>query len=157
MMRKLLTFLKILITAVAVILLFTACQQFLEDPEDFLSYWASETFVKNHSIGSAHRPDGAGVPCVASSASVDITLTVHNPTGYSFVMPTSSAPAGIVEFKELSPQPDAGTDYDLIQTGSGTLKLTYNPSLLQKYEQGSRSLNHNCKDKRSRLSLCALP
>ena len=140
-MRKLLTFLKILITAVAVILLFTACQQFLEDPEDFLSYWASETFVKNHSIGSAHRPDGAGVPCVASSASVDITLTVHNPKGFSFVMPTSSAPAGIVEFKELSPQPDAGTDYDLIQTGSGTLKLTYNPSLLRKYEQGSRSLN----------------
>lgn len=141
MMRKLLTFLKILITAVAVILLFTACQQFLEDPEDFLSYWASETFVKNHSIGSAHRPDGAGVPCVAFSASVDITLTVHNPKGFSFVMPTSSAPAGIVEFKELSPQPDAGTDYDLIQTGSGTLKLTYNPSLLRKYEQGSRSLN----------------
>ena len=140
-MRKLLTFLKTLIAAVAVILLFTACQQFLEDPEDFLSYWASETFVKNHSIGSAHRPDGAGVPCVASSASVDITLTVHNPKGFSFVMPTSSAPAGIVEFKELSPQPDAGTDYDLIQTGSGTLKLTYNPSLLQKYEQGSRSLN----------------
>ena len=140
-MRKLLTFLKTLIAAVAVILLFTACQQFLEDPEDFLSYWASETFVKNHSIGSAHRPDGAGVPCVASSASVDITLTVHNPKGFSFVMPTSSAPAGIVEFKELSPQPDAGTDYDLIQTGSGTLKLTYNPSLLRKYEQGSRSLN----------------
>ena len=140
-MRKLLTFLKTLIAAVAVILLFTACQQFLEDPEDFLSYWASETFVKNHSIGSAHRPDGAGVPCVASSASVDITLTVHNPKGFSFVMPTSSAPAGIVEFKELSSQPDAGTDYDLIQTGSGTLKLTYNPSLLQKYEQGSGSLN----------------
>ncbi|UTC89117.1 InlB B-repeat-containing protein [Treponema denticola] len=140
-MRKLLTFLKTLIAAVAVILLFTACQQFLEDPEDFLSYWASETFVKNHSIGSAHRPDGAGVPCVASSASIDITLTVHNPKGFSFVMPTYSAPAGIVEFKELSPQPVAGTDYDLIQTGSGTLKLTYNPSLLQKYEQGSRSLN----------------
>ena len=133
--------LKILTAAVAVILLFTACQQFLENPEDFLSYWASETFVKDHSIGSAHRPDKAGVPCVGSSVPVDIMLTVHNPKNFPFVMPTSSAPAGIVEFKELSPQPDAGTDYDLIQTGSGTLKLTYNPSLLQKYEQGSRSLN----------------
>ncbi|MGI0517767.1 hypothetical protein E4N81_06935 [Treponema denticola] len=133
--------LKILTAAVAVILLFTACQQFLENPEDFLSYWASETFVKDHSIGSAHRPDKAGVPCVGSSVPVDIMLTVHNPKNFPLIMPTSSAPAGIVEFKELSPQPDAGTDYDLIQTGSGTLKLTYNPSLLQKYEQGSRSLN----------------
>lgn len=133
--------LKLLIAAVAVILLFTACQQFLEDPEDFLSYWASETFVKNHSIGSAHRPDGAGVPCVGSSAEVPITLTVHNPKGFSFVMPTSSAPAGIVEFKELSEQPVAGTDYELKQTGSGTLKLTYKLSLLQKYEQGSGCLN----------------
>lgn len=133
--------LKILTAAVAVILLFTACQQFLEDPEDFLSYWASEVFVKDHSIDSAHRPDKAGVPCVSSSEKVTIMLTVHNPKNFPLVMPISSAPAGIVEFKELSPQPDAGTDYDLIQTGSGTLKLTYNPSLLRKYEQGSRSLN----------------
>ncbi|UTC97459.1 InlB B-repeat-containing protein [Treponema denticola] len=133
--------LNILIAAVAVILLFTACQQFLEDPEDFLSYWASEAFVKDHSIGSAHRPDGAGVPCVASSASVYITLSVHNPKGFSFVMPTSSAPAGIVEFKELPSQPTAETDYALERTGSGALKLTYKPSLLQKYEQGSGSLN----------------
>ena len=140
-MRKLLTFLKTLTAAVAVILLFTACQQFLDDPEDFLSYWASETFVKNHSIDSAHRPDGAGVPCVGSLVSVDITLSVHNPKGFSFVMPTSSVSAGIVEFKELSSHPEAGTDYELQQTGSGTLKLKYNPSLLQKYEQGSRSLN----------------
>ncbi|WP_427193375.1 leucine-rich repeat protein [Treponema denticola] len=133
--------LKILTAAVAVILLFTACQQFLEDPEDFLSYWASETFVKNHSIDSANRPDGAGVPCVGSSAEVPITLSVHNPKGFSFVMPTSSAPAGIVEFKELSSQPTAETDYALERTGSGALKLTYKPSLLQKYEQGSGSLN----------------
>ena len=140
-MRKLLTFLKTLIAAVAVILLFTACQQFLDNPEDFLSYWASETFVKNHSIDSAHRPDGAGVPCVGSLVSVDITLSVHNPKGFSFVMPTSSVSAGIVEFKELSSHPEAGTDYELKQTGSGTLKLKYNPSLLQKYEQGSGSLN----------------
>ncbi|UTD13872.1 InlB B-repeat-containing protein [Treponema denticola] len=140
-MRKRLTFLKTLITAVAVIVLFTACEQFLKDPEDFLSYWASEAFIKDHSIGSAHRPDGAGVPCVGSSERVDITLTVHNPKNFPLVMPISSAPAGIVEFKELSPQPEAETDYELKPTGSGMLKLTYKPSLLQKYEQGSGSLN----------------
>ena len=138
MMKRLL---KLLTAAVAVIVLFTACEQFLKDPEDFLSYWASEAFIKDHSIDSAHRPDGAGVPCVGSSVPVDIMLTVHNPKGFSFVMSTSSVSAGIVEFKELSSHPEAGTDYELQQTGSGTLKLTYNPSLLQKYEQGSGSLN----------------
>lgn len=140
-MRKLLTFLTTLTAAVAVIVLFTACEQFLKDPEDFLSYWASEAFIKDHSIGSAHRPDGAGVQCVGSSAEVPITLSVHNPKGFSFVMPTSSASAGIVEFKELSHQPAAGADYELKQTGSGTLELTYKQDFLKRYEQGSAALN----------------
>ena len=130
-----------IIAAVAVIVLFTACKQLLDDPEDFLSYWASEAFIKDHSIGSAHRPDGAGVPCVGSSERVDITLTVHNPKNFPLVMPTSSAPAGIVEFKELSSQPEAETDYELKQTGSGTLELTYKQDFLKRYEQGSAALN----------------
>ena len=113
----------------------------MEDPEEFFSYWASETFVKSHSIGSVYRPDGVGVPCVSSSADVLITLTVYNPKNFPFVMPSSSEPAGIVEFKELSHQPAAGADYELKQTGSGTLELTYKSSLLQKYEQGSGGLN----------------
>ncbi|AIN94872.1 InlB B-repeat-containing protein [Treponema putidum] len=133
--------LKLLTAAVAVIVLFTACEQFLKDPEDFLSYWASEAFIKDHSIDSAHRPDGAGVPCVGSSAPVDITLTVHNPKNFPLVMPISSAPAGIVEFKELSEQPAVGTHYELEQTDSGRLKLTYKQAFLQKYEQGSAVLN----------------
>ena len=140
-MRKLLTFLKTLTAALAVIVLFTACKQLLDDPEDFLSYWASEAFVKDHSISSAARPDGAGVPCVGSSDNVLITLTAHNPKGFSLVMPTSSEPAGIVEFKELSHQPAAGEDYELRQTGSGTLELTYKQDFLKRYEQGSAALN----------------
>ena len=140
-MRKLLTFLKTLTAALAVIVLFTACKQLLDDPEDFLSYWASEAFVKDHSISSAARPDGAGVPCVGSSDNVLITLTAHNPKGFSLVMPTSSEPAGIVEFKELSHQPAAGADYELRQTGSGTLELTYKQDFLKRYEQGSAALN----------------
>ncbi len=140
-MRKLLTFLTTLTAAVAVIVLFTACEQFLKDPEDFLSYWASEAFVKDHSISSEPRPDGAGVPCVGSSVPVYIMLTVHNPKGFSFVLPTASEPAGIVEFKDLSLQPEVETDYDLERTASGRLKLTYKEAFLQKYEQGSGSLN----------------
>ena len=131
----------LIIAAFAVIMLFTACKQFLDDPEEFLSYWASEAFVKDHNIGSAHRPDDRGVQCVGSSADAVITLTAHNPKSFSLIMPTSSAPAGIVEFKELSAQPTAGTDYDLIQTGSGSLLLTYKKAFLEKYEQGSGGLN----------------
>jgi len=124
MMRKLLTFLTILTAAVAVIVLFTACEQFLKDPEDFLSYWASEAFIKDHSIGAVARPDEAGVPCVSSSPEVHIMLTVHNPKNFPLVMPTSLEPAGIVEFKELSQQPTEETHYVLGQTAPGRLKLT---------------------------------
>ena len=131
----------LIIAAFAVIMLFTACKQFLDDPEEFLSYWASEAFVKDHNISSTHRPDKTGVQCVGSSNNAVITLTAHNPKSFSLVMPTSSAPAGIVEFKELSAQPTAGTDYDLIQTGSGSLLLTYKKAFLEKYEQGSGGLN----------------
>ena len=121
MMKRLL---KLLTAAVAVIVLFTACEQFLKDPEDFLSYWASEAFVKDHSIGSEPRPDGAGVPCVSSSKDVIIMLTVHNPKGFSLVTPTASEPAGIVEFKELFEQPEVETHYDLEGTLSSRLKLS---------------------------------
>ncbi len=131
----------LIIAAFAVIMLFTACKQFLDDPEEFLSYWASEAFVKDHNISSTHRPDKTGVQCVGSSDHAVITLTAHNPKSFSLVMPTSSAPAGIVEFKELSAQPTAGTDYELIQTGSGSLLLTYKKAFLEKYEQGSGGLN----------------
>lgn len=140
-MRKLLTFLTTLTAAVAVIVLFTACEQFLKDPEDFLSYWASEAFIKDHSIGAVARPDEAGVPCVSSLVDVHIMLTVHNPKGFSFVLPPASESAGIVEFKELSQQPTEGTHYVLGRTASGRLKLTYTKGFLQKYEQGSGSLN----------------
>ena len=119
----------------------TACEQFLKDPEDFLSYWASEAFVKDHSIGEVARPDEVGVPCVSSSVDVHIMLTVHNPKGFSFVMPSSSAPAGIVEFKELSEPPEVETHYDLEQTAPGRLKLTYKKAFLQEYERGLGSLN----------------
>ena len=130
-----------IIAAFAVIMLFTACKQFLADPEEFLSYWASESFVKDHNIGSEHRPDESGVQCVGSLNDADITLSMHNPKNFSLVMPTASAPAGIVEFKDLSVQPQAGTEYELKQVDSGTLKLTYKKDFLQKYEQGSGSLN----------------
>ena len=126
----------IILTGTLFTFLFTACKQFTADIDDYLSYWSAEAFVTGHNIGSAHRADGAGVQCVSSSADTLITLTAHNPKNL-----TLSNPAGIVEFKGLSAQPAAGTDYELKQTGSGTLELTYKAAFLQKYGQGSADLN----------------
>ena len=126
----------IILTGTLFTFLFTACKQFTADIDDYLSYWSAEAFVTGHNIGSAHRADGAGVQCVSSSADTLITLTAHNPKNL-----TLSNPAGIVEFKGLSAQPAAGTDYELKQTGSGTLELTYKEAFLQKYGQGSADLN----------------
>ena len=126
----------IILTGTLFTFLFTACKQFTADIDDYLSYWSAEAFVTGHNIGSAHRADGAGVQCVGSSADTLIALTAHNPKNL-----TLSNPAGIVEFKGLSTQPAAGTDYELKQTGSGTLELTYKESFLQKYGQGSADLN----------------
>ena len=126
----------IILTGTLFTFLFTACKQFTADIDDYLSYWSAEAFVTGHNIGSAHRADGAGVQCVSSSADTLITLTAHNPKNL-----TLSNPAGIVEFKGLSAQPAAGTDYELKQTGSSTLELTYKAAFLQKYGQGSADLN----------------
>ena len=126
----------IILTGLLLTLLFTACKQFTADIDDYLGYWSAETFVTDHSIDSAHRADGASVQCVGSSADAFITLTAQNPKNL-----TLSKPAGIVEFKALSKQPAAGTDYELKQTGSGTLELTYKQAFLKKYDQGSADLS----------------
>ena len=126
----------IILTGLLLILLFTACKQFTADIDNYLGYWSAEAFVTDHSIASAHRADGASVQCVGSSADGVITLTAQNPKNL-----TLSKPAGIVEFKGLSDQPAAGTDYELKQTGSGTLELTYKSAFLKKYEQGSADLS----------------
>ena len=97
----------------------------------------SKTAASSRLIGRTERVCRVS----ASSDNVLITLTAHNPKGFSLVMPTSSEPAGIVEFKELSYQPAAGADYELKQTGSGTLELTYKQDFLKRYEQGSAALN----------------
>lgn len=140
-MRKISTVLIGIASAAALLFGVTACKELFADIEEDFSYWASEGFVKDHSIDSPHKPDRAGVQCVPSATDATVTLSMHNPKGLSLVMPTASAPADIVEFKGLPVQPAAGGDYELEQTGSGTLRLTYKPPLLEKYEQGSRGLN----------------
>ncbi len=123
------------------VLLLSSCKQDSDTPKDFFSYWSSEAFVTEHSINSAHRADTAGIQCADSSSEAVVMLKVYNPKSFQLALPTAHEPLGIVEFKALSVQPVAGTDYTLSQLDSENLKLTYSKSFLQKYEQGKGNLS----------------
>ena len=123
------------------VLLLSSCKQDSDTPKDFFSYWSSEAFVTEHSINSAHRADTAGIQCADSSSEAVVMLKVYNPKSFQLALPTAHEPLGIVEFKALSVQPVAGTDYTLSQLDPKNLKLTYSKSFLQKYEQGKGNLS----------------
>lgn len=123
------------------VLLLSSCKQDSDTPKDFFSYWSSEAFVTEHSINSAHRADTAGIQCADSSSEAVVMLKVYNPKSFQLALPTAHEPLGIVEFKALSVQPVAGTDYTLSQLNPENLKLTYSKSFLQKYEQGKGNLS----------------
>jgi len=123
------------------VLLLSSCKQDSDTPKDFFSYWSSEAFVTEHSINSAHRADTAGIQCADSSSEAVVMLKVYNPKSFQLALPTAHEPLGIVEFKALSVQPVAGTDYTLSQLDPENLKLTYSKSFLQKYEQGKGNLS----------------
>ena len=130
-MKKLL---KILTSAVAVIVFFTTCKQFLDDPEEFFEYWSSEVVPINFSISGSPVSIG-GVLCVPSAGPVTVTINLHNPRKFDLSMPASVAEAGrVIRFPGLSPQPVYGTDYTLQQTAIDTLELKYETAFLQAHE-----------------------
>ena len=121
----------------AAALFFAGCKQFLEDPEDFFSYWAAGAVIDRNIVISpapSYAP-GSSIPCVPSAGPVTVTMKVHNPRNFTLVMPTSSADAGkVIYFPGLSTQPVYGTDYTLDLTANDTLKLTYTQAFLQAHE-----------------------
>ncbi len=136
-MKKLL---KILTSVIAVIVLFTTCKQFLDDPEEFFQYWSSEVVPINFSISGSPVSIG-GVLCVPSAGPVTVTINLHNPRKFDLSMPASVADAGrIIRFPGLSPQPAYGTDYTLQQTAIDTLELKYETAFLQAHEWSNGSI-----------------
>ena len=136
-MKKLL---KILTSAVAVIVFFTACKQFLDDPEEFFEYWSSEVVPTGFIIDKKTQKIGdvEYIPSYQSGTYSDVTLTIklHNPKNFTLVTPALAADAGkVINFPGLSPQPAYGTDYTLEQTpDKAALKLTYKPAFLKAHE-----------------------
>ena len=133
---KILTMVAILAAA----LFFAGCKQFLEDPEEFLNYWASEVIAGDYSIDKPTQTNTDGVQCIPSTSGVRLTVKLHNPKNFTLVMPTSSADAGkVINFPGLSPQPVYSTEYTLQQAGS-TLNLVYKSAFLKKHEWSSKNI-----------------
>ena len=113
---------------------FTTCKQFLDDPEEFFSYWAAEVVSGDYIIDKPTQTNADGVQCIPSTSDVRLTVKLNNPKNFTLVMPTSPANAGkVINFPGLSPQPEYGTDYTLQQAGS-TLNLVYKSAFLKEHE-----------------------
>ena len=133
-MKKLLKILTPMAAILAAALFFAGCKQFLDDPEEFLSYWAAEVVSGDYNIDKPTQTNTDGVQCIPSTGDVRLTVKLNNPKNFTLVMPTSPANAGkVINFPGLSPQPVYGTDYTLQQAGS-TLNLVYKSAFLKEHE-----------------------
>lgn len=134
-MKKLLKILTTIAAVLAAALLMATCKQFIDDPEEFLSYWSSEVVPINFSINESSQKSNDGALCIPSANDVTLTIKLRNPKNFTLVMPTSSADAGkVIDFPGLSTHPVYGTDYTLDLTANDTLKLTYKQAFLQAHE-----------------------
>ena len=149
-MKKLLKILTTIAAVLTAAVVFTTCKQFRDDPEEFLSYWASEAVINRNIVISpapSYAP-GSSIPCVPSAGPVTVTMKVHNPKNFTFIMPDSpGAPSDIVRFEDDKvkgsggAKPVYGTDYtlELILDGKA-LKLTYNDAFLKANERSSANI-----------------
>lgn len=143
-------FLKILTTIAVVLtaaLFFAGCKPFLEDPEDFLSYWSSEVAPIDFSIDKPYQTSNDGALCVPSADDVTLTIKLRNPRNFALITPTSALDAGkVINFPGLLTQPTYSSpgsstgDYTLKQTADDKLELTYKSSFLKKYEWSSKNI-----------------
>ncbi len=156
-MKKLLKILTMVAAVLTTAVLFTTCKQFLDDPEDFLSYWAAEVVPTGYDIDIAkpYLISNDGVICVPSNnyllsdGSVTVTIYLRNPKKFSLVMPSSTSSAldvqKIIHFPgfdaDHQPKYSADNDYTLEQTpDKQALKLKYKSSFLKKHEWGTADI-----------------
>ena len=151
-MRKTVTLL-IGAASVAALLAITACKQFTADIDEDFSYWAAEPVITNFRAASPAQTSSAGVLCVSSASDAVLTLTVHNPKNFSFIMPNSpGAPTDIVSFGGDKVKGSGGakpvydTDYTLEPTPDNkALKLTYTAAFLKANEWSDANIGASIK------------
>lgn len=153
-MRKTVTLL-IGAASVAALLAITACKQFLADIEEDFSYWAAEPVITGFKIDPSVKTqqNNNRVLCVPSAGPVTVTMEVHNPKNFSFIMPNSpGAPTDIVSFGDGKvkgsggAKPAYGTDYTLVPISDGkALKLTYTAAFLKANEWSDANIGASIK------------
>ena len=132
----------IILTGIIFTLLTATCKQFTADIDDYLSYWASEAFIKSSNIEAAHQTDVTGIASVASEKDVAVTLKVQNPKAFKFIMPSASETRNIVGFTHFSgTKPAVGAEYEIKQLAADTLRLVYKTSFLKNAEWGEKNLS----------------
>ena len=136
---------KFSIALIAILLTFlcAACKPFVLNVDDYLSYWAGETYITDSTIKSVLRNDISGIPTVPSAVDVSAILKLQNPKLFELDLPPAVDPAKkVIVFEHVAHAPRSGIDYTLTQSEDRqSLTLTYKASFLQAYEWGGEDLS----------------
>ena len=119
------------------------CKQFTADIDDYLGYWAAETYITDSSIKAVVQNDVNSIASVPSAEDVPITFTLQNPKSFPLDLPPEAdAEKNVIVFEHLPKAPVAGRDYTLTQSEDRqSLLLTYKASFLQAHEWGEQDLS----------------
>ena len=132
----------IILTGIIFTLLTATCKQFTADIDDYLGYWAAETYITDSSIKAVVQNDVNSIASVPSAEDVPITFTLQNPKSFPLDLPPEAdAEKNVIVFEHLPKAPVAGRDYTLTQSEDRqSLLLTYKASFLQAHEWGEKDL-----------------
>ena len=133
----------IILTGIIFTLLTATCKQFTADIDDYLGYWAAETYITDSSIKAVVQNDVNSIASVPSAEDVPITFTLQNPKSFPLDLPPEAdAEKNVIVFEHLPKTPVAGRDYTLTQSEDRqSLLLTYKASFLQAHEWGEQDLS----------------
>ena len=136
------------ITGIFLTFLFTSCNQFTANIEEYLEYWSTEAAITRYSFDPAItvHADKDTIESIPSLRDVTVTLTVRNPKNVKFQLPQDAgAPTDIIVFPTdvagtTTNSPKRPNDYELIQDSNSQLTLTYKKKCLQKHEYGKKNI-----------------
>ena len=136
------------ITGIFLTFLFTSCNQFTANIEEYLEYWSTEAAITRYSFDPAItvHADKDTIESIPSLRDVTVTLTVRNPKNVKFQLPQDAgAPADIVVFPAdvegtTTSAPKQPDDYELTQDSPSQLTLKYKAVFLQKHEYGKKNI-----------------
>jgi len=124
-----------------------ACEQFLRDIEEDLSYWATIVYIKNADISRLPLDNDkyASIPCVND---YKINLEIFNEKKHKIKEAIDSTSdkdivvfeKGVVGSDGTNP-PKAGVDYTLKQKNQNTLELNLSKTFLERSEWSSQNLS----------------